>query len=98
MAQYNSSDVAENKSQFVQIDSKATGNAESHASALFEWSQHREGHSARLAVKEGELEAETVDSSGNPYWKQHGWKMGVPGDQFSLQEMAQVSAASFTLR
>lgn len=66
MAQYNSSDVAENKSQSVQIDSKATENTESNATAVFEWSQHREGHSESLAEKEGELEAETVDSSGHP--------------------------------
>lgn len=55
------SDVAENVSQSVQIDSKGTKNPDGHASALFKWTQHRGRHSARLAEKEGELEAETMD-------------------------------------
>lgn len=60
------SDVAENVPQSVQIDSKGTENPDGHASALFEWTQHRGRHRARLTEKEGELEAETMDSSGHP--------------------------------
>lgn len=39
-----------------------------------------------------------MDSSGYSSWIQHGWKVAVPVDQSSLQQLAQVSAALHSMQ